>query len=122
MIENTPRKRMSAKRRHHIFSEHCTAHHLAPCCLCGKPIHRRRDRWIVEHIRALGLLGADINTNCAPAHFACAAEKTARQDIPRIAKAKRQGRAGAPKDKPARSFYVPAGFIYDWRQRRFVRR
>jgi hypothetical protein len=91
MTQNTPRKRMSAKRRHHIFSEHCTAHHVAPCCLCGKPIHRHRDRWIIEHIRALALLGDDINTNCGPAHYECGIEKSARE-ARIIAKAKRQAR------------------------------
>lgn len=112
---------MSAKRRQAIFTEHCTAHQIAPCCICGRPIHRHNDRWIVEHIRALGLLGADINTNCAPAHYECAAGKTATDDIPRIAKAKRQARAGTHKNKPSRSFYVPEGFTYHWRLRRFVR-
>lgn len=89
MIENTPRKRMSAKRRHHIFSEHCTAHHLAPCCVCGRLVHRHKDRWIIEHIRPLALLGDDFNTNCAPAHYECGIAKTARE-ARTIAKAKRQ--------------------------------
>jgi hypothetical protein len=66
---------MADKRRQHIFSENCTAHNVAPCCICGKPIHRHDDRWIVEHERALALLG-DVNTNCGPAHYDCAQVKT----------------------------------------------
>lgn len=94
MTENTPRGRMSPKRRHHIFSENCTGHNVAPCCVCGRPIHRHNDAWIIEHKRALGLLGRDVNANCGPAHVACANEKTHKQDLPSIRKAKRQAEAG----------------------------
>ncbi len=121
MIPPTPRKRMSAKRRHAIFTEHCTAHQIAPCCLCGQPIHRERDRWIIEHVRALGLLGKDTNPNCGPAHYHCAEEKTHKHDLPRIRKAKRQAAAGAKKEKPARGFRTPAGYKFDWQYRRYVR-
>lgn len=120
MIDPTPRRPMSPKRRHHIFSENCTGHNIAPCCICGEPIHRHNDQWIIEHKRALGLLGPDVNTNCGPAHAACALKKTAEQDLPRIAKAKRMAEAGAKKEKPARGFQTPAGSRYDWRQRRYV--
>jgi hypothetical protein len=91
MTQNTPRLRMSSKRRHHIFTEHCTAHNVAPCCVCGDPIHRHKDRWIVEHIRPLALLGDDSNPNCAPAHYLCGIAKTARE-ARIIAKAKRQAK------------------------------
>jgi hypothetical protein len=123
MTANTPRARTSPQRRRAIFSEHCTAHNVALCCLCGKPIHRHNDRWIIEHKRALALLGPDTNTNCGPAHFACAEEKTHTQDLPRIRKAKRQQEAGqvrsAIDQKSRRGFTVPAGAIYDWKQRRY---
>lgn len=119
-ISPTPRRAMSKKRRQHIFSDHCTGHNIAPCCLCGRPIHRHNDQWTVEHIRALGLLGEDVNSNCAPAHEACRREKD-KADLALIAKAKRAARAGAKKEKPARGFQAPAGFKYDWRQRRYVR-
>jgi hypothetical protein len=110
---------MSQKRRHHIFTERSTAHNLAPCCICGRRIHRHDDRWIIEHIRALGLLGRDVNSNCAPAHYACALVKTVEQDMPRIRKARRQARAGMKKIG-ARGFRKPAGTVYDWRHRRYV--
>lgn len=134
----TPRMSMSQKRRQHIFSEHCTANNIAPCCICGEPIHRHNDQWTIEHLTALGLLGPDINTNCAPAHEACRRQKD-KTDVARIAKAKRQAEAGTPRHlhdtghegiammatpdtkKPARGFQTPTGFGYDWRQRRYVK-
>ena len=122
MPKGTPRKRMSAKRRHAIFSEHATAHNVAPCCNCRRPIHRHTDAWMIEHKRALGLLGPDTNPNCGPSHVDCGKEKTAKQDIPAIAKAKRMAKAGAKSKKPARAFQVPAGVVYDWRQRRYIQK
>lgn len=107
MPENTPRKRMSQKRRQAIFTEHCTAHHIAPCCVCGLPIHRHNDRWIIEHIRPLALLGDDINTNCAPAHYECALVKTHTEDLPRIRKAKRQQARHDGTKKPSGAFWRP---------------
>ncbi|RWN51933.1 hypothetical protein [Mesorhizobium sp.] len=121
MTTNSPRARMSAKRRHAIFTEHCTGHNVAPCCLCGEPIHRHEDRWIIEHKRALALLGADVNTNCAPAHFKCGEVKTHAQDLPRVRKAKRQQARHEGTKKPTRGFQAPAGYTYDWRSRRYSR-
>lgn len=114
----TPRRPMSAKRRQAIFTEHATAHNVAPCCLCGRPIHRHNDQWIIEHMRALGLLGPDTNTNCAPAHEDCRRVKD-KQDIGMMAKAKRQTDAGARKKTPA--FTPPPDHAYDWRQRRYTK-
>jgi hypothetical protein len=121
MTANTPRARMTAKRRQAIFTEHCTAHNVAPCCNCGEPVHRHNDRWIVEHKRALALLGRDVNTNCGPAHFACGEVKTHTQDLPRIRKAKRQQARHEGTKKPARGFQTPAGVSFDWRTKRYVR-
>ncbi len=121
MTENTPRGRMSPKRRHHIFSENCTGHNIAPCCICARPIHRHNDSWIVEHKRALGLLSRDVNSNCAPAHVACASEKTHKRDLPAIRKAKRQAEAGRVRPEPlVTSFRRPDGAKYDWKLRRYI--
>ncbi len=126
MTENTPRGRMSPKRRHHIFSENCTGHNVAPCCICSQPVHRHNDAWIIEHKRALGLLGRDVNANCAPAHVACASEKTHKQDLPAIRKAKRQAEAGSVRATTERcghdghTFKRPAGAKYDWKLRRYI--
>jgi hypothetical protein len=57
--------------------------------LCDSRIDGVRERWIVEHIRALELGGADEFDNLGPAHEACAAHKT-RDDHQRAAQAKRQ--------------------------------
>lgn len=121
MTFNTPRQRMSDKRRQHIFSENCTGHNVAPCCICDKPIHRTNDRWIVEHKRALGLLGRDVNTNCGPAHYDCAQVKTHAEDLPRIRKAKRQQAMHEGSKEISRRFMRPAGLVYDWQKRRYVR-
>jgi 5-methylcytosine-specific restriction endonuclease McrA len=59
------------------------------CVLCQRTIDGVRERWIVEHIRALELGGADDLSNMGPAHEACALEKT-REDHRRAAQAKRQ--------------------------------
>ena len=126
MPQNTPRKRMSQKRRQAIFTEHCTAHNVAPCCVCGEPIHRRNDRWIVEHVRPLALLGKDTNPNCAPAHYLCGIAKTTRE-APTIAKAKRQARTAEKHPRASRAFpeskrgfWKPENAFYDWRLRRYV--
>lgn len=121
MITATPRKRMSQKRRQAIFTEHCTAHHLAPCCVCGRPVHRHKDRWIIEHIRPLALLGDDINTNCAPAHYECGLVKTHTEDLRRIRKAKRQGGYFTEK-RLSRSFWRPENTVFDWAEGRYVYR
>jgi hypothetical protein len=57
--------------------------------ICGRRIDGVRERWIVEHIRALELGGADDLENMGPAHEACGREKT-RDDHARTARAKRQ--------------------------------
>lgn len=59
------------------------------CVVCGQRIDGVRERWIVEHIRALELGGADSLENMGPAHEACGREKT-RDDHSRAAQAKRQ--------------------------------
>ncbi|WP_108609381.1 hypothetical protein [Aminobacter sp. MSH1] len=126
---------MTEKRRQHIFSENCTGHNVAPCCICERLIHRHNDRWIVEHKRALALLGADTNTNCGPAHYECAQVKTHTEDLPRIRKAKRQQEAATPRyvhdthtledmapPRPKkRQLTTPEGSSYDWKLRRYVK-
>jgi hypothetical protein len=59
------------------------------CVVCDRPIDGVRERWIVEHIWALELGGADALENMGPAHEACGREKT-RADHARTARAKRR--------------------------------
>lgn len=79
----TPRRHMSATRRARVFE---SAGGL--CHLCGQRIQAGQT-WEVEHVRALGLLGTDDDSNLAPAHKSCHAPKTA-DDVARMAKAFRQ--------------------------------
>jgi hypothetical protein len=117
---------MSRKRRQYIFTMHCTAEDVAPCCVCDEPIHRNDDRWIVEHVRPLGLLGEDNDANCKPAHYLCGIAKSA-TDARRIAKAKRQAKAlpkgkNAPAARPEskQGFWKPENAFWDWRKRRYI--
>lgn len=80
----TPRKHFSPRQRLAIWEAH-----KGVCCICGEKIDGTRGRWLVEHVRALGLAGTNDTENLAPAHEQCAKQKT-RNDIKRIAKAKRQ--------------------------------
>lgn len=59
------------------------------CVVCDRPIDGVRDRWIVEHIRALELGGEDELSNMGPAHEECARDKT-RKDHAATAQAKRR--------------------------------
>lgn len=82
------------------------------CVTCGLKIDGTKQRWFVEHIRALELGGKDEDSNLGPAHYdTCKAVKDA-DDHARAAKAKRNKRAelgirqpsrlrGAPFPKPA---------------------
>lgn len=82
-IGTTRRKSMSASRRLRIFETH-----RGLCCLCGLRIDGTRDKWFVEHLRALELGGADDDANCGPAHWHHKSEKDA-ADHAAAAKAKR---------------------------------
>lgn len=79
----TTRRSMSPSRRLRIFEAHGGV-----CCHCGLKIDGVREAWIVEHLLALGLTGADDDANCAPAHEHCRRVKD-KDDVKRIAKAKR---------------------------------
>ena len=74
----SPRRRLAAWER--------TA---GQCVICSQRIDGTRERWIVEHIRALELGGADDLDNMGPAHESCGRTKT-RRDHSRAARAKRQ--------------------------------
>lgn len=62
------------------------------CVTCGRPIDGTKERWFVEHIRALELGGKDEDDNLGPAHVnVCKAVKDA-ADHASAAKAKRMKR------------------------------
>lgn len=83
-VGTTQRRFLSGRRRLQAWERTAGA-----CVICGQRIDGVRERWIVEHIRALELGGADDLANMGPAHEACGREKT-RDDHARAAEAKRQ--------------------------------
>ena len=82
-LGTTPRRALSRRDRLAVWEAH-----KGVCCICGVKIDGVRERWIVEHVRALELSGEDSRENMAPAHERCGIEKT-RDDHARAAKAKR---------------------------------
>jgi hypothetical protein len=83
------------------------------CVLCDRRINGVRERWIVEHILALELGGADDFANLGPAHEACAVQKT-REDHRRAARAKRQKIRHIGADAPKRP--LPFGRASRWKR------
>lgn len=83
-VGTTRRGTLSSRRRLQVWER--TG---GTCVVCDRRIDGVRDRWIVEHIRALELGGPDELQNLGPAHEACGREKT-RGDHARAADAKRQ--------------------------------
>ena len=94
----TARKRLSPTARVKNFHEN-----KGICCLCGGKIDGAREKWICEHITALGLLGEDGGDNIKPAHKRCADAKTfgPEGDLAMIAKAKRREARHIGADRPA---------------------
>jgi hypothetical protein len=83
-VGSTPRKPMSPMRRLRIWEAH-----KGRCVLCRRKIDGVRERWIIEHVRALALGGTDTDDNCGPAHASCGRDKT-KADNASWSKAKRQ--------------------------------
>lgn len=78
------RRRMSTTRRVRVFEAA-----KGICHICGQAIDGTREAWEVEHVIPYALTRDDSDDNLRPAHVACHADKTTRQDVPQIAKAKR---------------------------------
>ncbi|MFC5552859.1 HNH endonuclease signature motif containing protein [Methylobacterium iners] len=79
-------RRLSLSRRRRLQAWERTG---GTCVVCDRRIDGVRERWIVEHIRALELGGADEIENMGPAHELCGREKT-RLDHAKAAQAKRR--------------------------------
>lgn len=81
-VGTTERKRLTPSQRLKLFEKH-----KGTCALCGLEIKGKR--WVVEHMRPLGLGGTnEVDENLRPVHEACAREKTI-EDVKAIARAKR---------------------------------
>jgi 5-methylcytosine-specific restriction protein A len=111
-VPTTARKRMTKSRALRIWEMHGGL-----CVTCGRQIDGVRDRWFVEHIRALELGGDDVDANCGPAHTACKAEKDA-ADHGSAAKAKRMKQASMGIKDPTRRAIRGPGFRKAAPQRR----
>lgn len=83
-VGTTPRRPMSPMRRLRIWEAH-----QGVCILCETKIDGVREKWIVEHKRALVLGGADDDANCGPAHETCRRVKD-KADVADGARAKRR--------------------------------
>jgi 5-methylcytosine-specific restriction protein A len=94
-VSATPRKNLTRTQRLKLFENH-----RGICGICGVTIIAG-ETWCVEHLRPLGLGGSNDSDNLAPVHSKCADTKDS-DDIPRIAKAKRQKMAslGIKKEGP----------------------
>ncbi len=83
-VPTTPRKPMPEMRRLRIWEAHAGV-----CVICKTKIDGVREKWTIEHLRALVLGGEDIDDNCGPAHEHCRREKD-KQDLADGARAKRR--------------------------------
>lgn len=106
-VGTTPRKNLTPTQRLKLFESF-----KGMCVLCTRKI-TDGESWRDEHLRALGLGGSNEWDNRAPVHVACAKAKDA-EDLPRIAKAKRQKRAAhgmrpAPKRPIQSAGFAPSG-------------
>ncbi len=113
-VSTTTRRPMSPMRRLRIWE----ANH-GVCILCDTKIDGVRERWIIEHKRALGLGGEDTDDNCGPAHEDCRRAKD-KIDVADIARAKRRKAKHLGIKKP-RSFRRPPGARFDWSRGRYIR-
>lgn len=88
-VGTTKRKRLSPKQRLAIWERD-----RGVCALCHCAINGVKEKWIVEHMIALELGGADDESNMAVVHKTCADEKTGgkKGDHAMAAKAKRAKR------------------------------
>lgn len=114
-VTTTKRRSMSWARRLRIFES--TG---GRCIICGDRIDGVREPWTVEHVRPLGLGGADNDANCGPAHERCRREKD-KDDVAAIARAKRRKAKHIGAKKPGGFRKPPPGYEYDWRLRRYIK-
>ena len=83
-VGTTPRAKLTTRQRLQVWEQY-----RGICVICERHIDGVRDRWIVEHVRALELGGEDNFSNMGPAHEHCGWNKT-QDDHRRAGKAKRQ--------------------------------
>ena len=109
-VGTTPRRALSPSRRLRIWEQHGGI-----CVLCQAKIDGVREKWIVEHVRALVLGGADDDANCGPAHESCRRVKD-KTDVADGARAKRRKAKHIGAAKP-RGFPRPPPGYNPWTRR-----
>ena len=92
----------------------------AGCCGICRVEFGNADVIQFDHIVPLELGGADDAKNIWPLHEACHKTKT-REDVKRIAKARRIRKREAGLAPKKRAFSKPPGMRYDWALGRYVR-
>lgn len=104
------RRSLSTRERVRLFELHG-----GRCHCCGGKINVG-EAWDVSHVIPLAIGGDDDDANRLPAHKKCHAKRTAEQDLPLIAKAKRIRAkhigAKAPSGRP-----MPCGRNSHWRKK-----
>jgi HNH endonuclease len=108
-VNTTLRRRLTPHRRLQVWEKTGDI-----CVLCERKIDGVRERWIIEHIRALELGGPDNLDNMGPAHETCAAVKT-QDDHRRAAQAKRQKIRHLGADESKRP--MPFGRASAWKRK-----
>lgn len=103
-VATTPRKPMGQMRRLRIWEAE-----RGICCLCGLKIDGVREKWIIEHKRALVLGGEDTDDNCGPAHETCRRQKD-KGDVADGARAKRRKAKMLGIKKPSGFRKPPPGY------------
>lgn len=104
----TRRKPMTPARRLRIAEAHGWI-----CDECGFPIDPVREKWDVDHELALGLGGADDDSNWRPLHVKCHKTKTA-VDVGKMSKADAQRAAHLGAKTPKRP--MPGSKRSGWRK------
>lgn len=94
------------------------------CWWCGKPVAPDGADVEWDHDIPRELSGDDSAGNLRPLHARCHQVKTSGEDIPRIAKTKRQAKLTAPKVRKTgrRSLRPPPGMKFNWSRGRYERR
>ena len=91
----TDRKRFTAKFRREFFAKH-----NGVCSICNGRVDPRTEAFEIEHTNPLALTGTNDDDNLTLVHSKCHKSKT-RDDVARIAKAKRQERKDTGAGRPA---------------------
>lgn len=89
------------------------------CEACTAPLRPGHVHY--DHVVPDALGGSPTIENCAVLCTSCHGAKTARQDVPQIAKMKRQKQAHIGARKPSRFPKKPPGTRFDWSQGRYVK-